>query len=68
MFGSMTISIDFQIQAGEQQIDGDGAWSFGLLMKQAWDVTQMPSFVGQSRSYSSFPSRSFISFSDNEQV
>lgn len=35
MLGSMTISIDFQIQAGDQQIDGDGTWSFGLLMKQA---------------------------------
>lgn len=50
------------------QVDSKDAWCFGHLIKQTWNVAPMKSFVGQSRSYPSFPSRSFISFSDNKQV
>lgn len=60
--------LTFTYRLVNQQIDSNEAWSFGHLMKQAWDVTQKKSFVGQRRSYPSFPSRSFLSFSDNKQV
>lgn len=39
-----------------------------IMMKQVWDVTQMKSSIGQSRTYPGFPSRSFISFLGNKQV
>lgn len=54
LFIPVTIPADLPIQVGDQQRDGHDGWSFGCAIKQAWNVTQVESFVGQSRTGPSF--------------